>query len=97
MAKDKKVETPTKPALRWIPDSPAVYPGQNLVSGGALVFAAGTVVGIGEPLGESGQACSEEFAQGLIEAGHAEIINAPVEAPADSSQAPAETPAPPAP
>lgn len=93
MAKEKKVEASTKQALRWIPESPAVYKDQN-VAGGPLVLAAGTVIGIGEPLGEGGQACSEEFAQGLIEAGHAEIIEAPVEAPADSSQAPAETPAP---
>lgn len=89
MAKEKKVEASTKTALRWIPESPAVYKDQN-VAGGALVLAAGTVIGIGEPLGEGGQACSEEFAQGLIEAGHAEIIDAPVEPPT-------ETPAPPAP
>ena len=67
-------DSPSAPrAIRWIPDSPGVYPGRNLTKPTEpLVFAHGTVVGVDEPLGEGAPSVSAEFAQSLIEAGHAE-------------------------
>ena len=71
-------------AVRWVPQQPGVYETKNIAGSGPIVFSHGTVIGVGEPIGESGRAISEEFALNLIAAGHAE--------PCDPSEPPAETP-----
>lgn len=76
-------QPPTPPApraIRWIPAGPGVYPRADIARPAQdLVLVHGAVIGIGEPLGENAPAISSEFAEALIEAGHAELCDVPTE------------------